>query len=78
MNIIGILGLVCIIIGWIPELKDIIKNKKESLNLKFSILYISGSLLLIIYSIMLGDIIFSTLNGLAFLMGLIGLIYTKK
>jgi lipid-A-disaccharide synthase-like uncharacterized protein len=78
MDIIGILGLVCILAGWIPELKDTIKNNKNNLNIKFSVLYMSGSFLLMIHSLELGDIIFTILNGIAMIMGFISLIYTIK
>ncbi|MDD5193679.1 MAG: PQ-loop domain-containing transporter [Candidatus Nanoarchaeia archaeon] len=78
MQYIGILGLIFIGIGWIPQVIDIIKTKKNKLNLGFAILYTLGSLALTFYAIQLNDWIFTILNGFAFLMSAIGLNYTIK
>ena len=78
MQYIGILGLIFIGIGWIPQIIDIIRTKKSSLNLGFALLYTLGSLALTIYAIQLNDWIFILLNGFAFLMSGIGLYYTIK
>jgi len=75
---IGVIGVVLIALGWIPEIIQIIKEKKSNLNLKFALLYTLGSLALTIYAIQLNDLIFMILNGLAFIMAAIGLYYTIK
>jgi len=78
MQYIGILGLIFIGVGWIPQIIDILKTKKSNLNLGFAILYTLGSLALTIYAIQLNDWIFILLNAFAFLMSGIGLYYTIK
>ncbi|MCH7850924.1 MAG: hypothetical protein IH845_04750 [Nanoarchaeota archaeon] len=74
----GILGVVLIVLGWIPETIEIIRKKKNNLNLKFNILYTLGSLFLVIYSIYINDLVFILLNGFAFLMSSVGLFYTIR
>ena len=75
LNYIGILGLILISVGWIPQTLEIIKTKKNGINLKFNILYSLGSLSLTIYAIYINDIVFILLNGFALLMSGIGLAY---
>jgi lipid-A-disaccharide synthase-like uncharacterized protein len=77
-NYLGILGLILIALGWIPETMEIIRKGKNNLNLKFNILYTFGSLSLTIYAIYAQDIIFIILNGFAFFMSGIGLMYKFK
>ena len=62
--ITGIIGLGLLAVGWLYEAVQIIKEKKSRLGLKFSILYTTGSLLLVVYSIQVKDVIFTILNGL--------------
>tara|TARA_Y100000310_G_scaffold200877_1_gene200964 strand:+ start:15541 stop:15810 length:270 start_codon:yes stop_codon:yes gene_type:complete len=78
LQYLGVLGLVLIALGWIPETWEIIKKKKNNLNFKFNLLYAVGSLSLLLYAIYIKDIIFILLNGFAFLMSGIGLIYKFK
>lgn len=77
-NYLGIIGLVLIALAWIPETLEIVKTKKNNLNLKFNLLYTFGSLSLTIYAIYLKDNIFIVLNAFAFFMSGIGLIYKFK
>jgi|TARA_B100001971_G_C17871707_1_gene373586 lipid-A-disaccharide synthase-like uncharacterized protein len=76
--IIGIAGLVLLAIGWFSEVKEVIKQKKSKLDLKFSILYTIGSLCLVIYAIQLKDVIFFILNSVVTILSLISLIYSVK
>ncbi|MEM4634032.1 MAG: lipid-A-disaccharide synthase N-terminal domain-containing protein [Candidatus Anstonellaceae archaeon] len=64
---IGIIGLSLILFGWLLELKKSLAQKKPKVPLKFSLIYACGSLLLFIYSAILGDPIFALLNIFAFL-----------
>lgn len=75
IELLGILGLILIAIGWIPQVIEIIKTKKNHLNLKFNLLYAMGSLSLVIYAIYIKDPIFILLNGFALLMSGTGLAY---
>lgn len=74
----GLVGLILIALGWIPETLEIIKKRKNNLNFKFNLLYAIGSLSLFIYAIYIGDNVFILLNGFAFFMSGIGLIYKFK
>jgi len=76
--IIGIIGLILLAIGWIYETIIIIKEKKSKINLKFAIIYVIGSLCLVIYSIQIKDTLFIILNGLIAISSLISLIYSLK
>ncbi len=75
LSYLGILGLILIAIGWIPQTLHTIKKKKNNLNFKFNLLYTLGSLALVIYAIYIKDFVFILLNGFAFLMSGIGLFY---
>ncbi len=74
----GIIGLILIGAGWIPQVVEIIKTKHSHLNLGFASLYTFGSLALTIHSINLGDMPFILLNSFALFMGTTGLFYTIK
>lgn len=76
--ILGVIGLICIAVGWIPQIIEIVRTKKSSLNLGFSLLYTIGSLSLVLYALQIKDWIFTALNGFALLMSSIGLFYTIK
>jgi lipid-A-disaccharide synthase-like uncharacterized protein len=76
--ITGILGLVCIIIGWVFEAAEIIRKKRSKVDLKFGSLYVLGSLMLVIYSFQIKDYIFFILNFFVMIMGLISLFFSVK
>ncbi|MDO8517454.1 MAG: lipid-A-disaccharide synthase N-terminal domain-containing protein [Nanoarchaeota archaeon] len=76
--LLGVIGLIFIIIGWIQQIIQIIKEKNSHLNLGFALLYVIGSLALVLYSLQIKDEVFAILNGLALLMGAIGLLYTIR
>ena len=75
---LGIIGLILIGIGWTQQIIQIIKEKKSNLNFGFALLYVIGSLSLVLYSLQINDLIFALLNCFALLMGEIGLFYTIK
>jgi len=77
-SIIGIIGIVLLALGWIPETIGIIKEKQSKINPKFGILYVIGSLLLAIYAWQINDIIFLILNTLVGIMSFISLIFSLK
>ena len=78
MNYFGIIGLILIGLGWIPQVVEIIKEKKSNLNLKFALLYTFGSLALTIHAVLISDLIFILLNAFATFMSGVGLYYTIK
>ena len=62
--ILGVIGLILIAVAWLPQIIDIIKTKKSGLNIKFALIYVIGSFVLVIYSIQIKDTIFLILNSL--------------
>jgi len=76
--ILGLIGLICIAVGWVPQIFEIVKKKRSNLNLSFAILYTLGALALVLYALQINDWIFVILNGFAFLMSSIGLYYTIR
>lgn len=75
MQLIGLLGLICIVAAWVPQTIKTIKDGTSSIQLSFLILYIVGSLSLTVYSIVLFDPIYLALNSLATLQSTINLYY---
>lgn len=75
MQLIGLLGLICIVVAWVPQTIKTIKDGTSSIQLSFLILYIVGSLSLTVYSIVLFDPIYLALNSLATLQSTINLYY---
>lgn len=75
MQLIGLLGLICIVAAWVPQTIKTIKDGTSSIQLSFLILYIVGSLSLTVYSIVVFDAIYLALNSLATLQSAINLYY---
>ena len=76
--LLGVVGLLCILVAWVPETLETIKAKKCRLNIKFVEIYVSGALLLTVYSLQIGDLIFLALNSGAAVMGVINLYYKLR
>ena len=75
-SIIGIIGIIFLAIGWIPETISVIREKHSKINPKFGVLYVLGSLLLTWYAIEIKDTIFIILNLLVALMSFVSLIFS--
>jgi len=75
VGLVGIIGLVLILAAWVPGTLTTIKTKKVGMRIEFIFLYLFGSLFLALHSIILNDLIFLTLNGLATVMAFINLYY---
>jgi len=71
---IGIIGMLLIVIAWIPQTIENIKNKSTGMNLKFIFLYLFGSTGLLVYSIIISDLVFMILNSGAAIQAFINLI----
>ena len=69
----GIVGLVLISVGWLAELVQVIRKKSAQVPLSFALLYGAGSLLLVVHSIELNDIVFIVLNALATLIAVVNI-----
>ncbi|MFA7707920.1 MAG: hypothetical protein WCX73_03145 [Candidatus Pacearchaeota archaeon] len=75
---IGIIGLILLAIGWVPQTYSVIKSKKSKIDWRFGTLYVIGSLCLAFYSFQIKDVLFMILNSVVALMGAISLYYSIK
>jgi lipid-A-disaccharide synthase-like uncharacterized protein len=75
MSIIGYIGLGAIAVCWVPQSLETIRAGRCSVNLLFLILTVLGSICLTLYAIEKADMVFSVLNTLTALGGLINLYY---
>lgn len=62
---IGWLGLCILACAWIHDAIKILRTGKNTIPLRFTLLYIIGCVLLTIYSVLIGDTIFIILNAMA-------------
>lgn len=76
--IIGIIGLVLLAVGWIPETIKIVRDRKSSIDWRFGVLYVTGSLVLAFYAFQIKDTIFLILNLFVMVMSAISLVYSIK
>ena len=78
MQYIGIVGLLALAAGWVPQTIQTIKEKDCSVNLMFLILNLIGSLSLTTYAIFLQDPVFTILNSMTSLGAFINLFYKLR
>jgi MtN3 and saliva related transmembrane protein len=78
MQFIGIIGLLALAIGWIPQTVQTIRDKKCDINLLFLILNLIGSISLVLYAVSLNDDIFTILNSMTALGAFINLYYKVR
>jgi MtN3 and saliva related transmembrane protein len=72
--LIGLVGAVLILIAWLPETYRTIKSKNvEAIDIRFLVIYVTGSSLLAFYSIQINDVPFTILNSVIALITLIEL-----
>ncbi len=76
--ILGFVGLICIVLAWIPQTLKTIKKGKTDMNTAFIVLYFVGSVSLTIYAINLNDMVFTALNGLAAAESAVNLFYKLR
>ncbi len=75
MQLVGLLGLLCIAAAWIPQTVKTLREKRCDIGKPFLVLYIFGSISLTVYSILNFDAIFLTLNLLATIQSVINFYY---
>jgi len=77
MNIewIGYTGVVALALAWIPQSRQTIRMGRCEVALGFLLLVSLGSGSLMMYAILKDDAVFSILNGLTTLGGLVNLFY---
>lgn len=64
IELLGWVGFGILVAAWIPQTWDTIKEGSTHINIAFIIMYFSSSLMLTIYSVLIGDEVFTALNGL--------------
>jgi len=62
--IIGIIGSVLLLIAWAYETVDSVRRHKCLIDLRFAFMYIGGNLFLFGYSVLIGDMVFITLQAI--------------
>jgi lipid-A-disaccharide synthase-like uncharacterized protein len=72
----GILGAIIILAAWCYETLESIKLHKSLVDLRFAIVYLFGNVLLVFYSIVLGDPVFLLINAALVLLVLFEVLYT--
>lgn len=75
MQWIGYVGLVALVLCWIPQSVETIKLGRCPVNLAFLVLSSIGSLSLAVYAVGLNDPVFTILNTLTTIGALINIYY---
>ncbi len=75
LSIISIAGLGLILLGWIYETYQTIRDRHCDVKFHFALLYLFGSLFLAYYAYVLNDLIFIILNIAAAFIALVNLYY---
>ncbi|MFA5108193.1 MAG: hypothetical protein WC492_01520 [Candidatus Micrarchaeia archaeon] len=70
LELVGILGMIFIILAWIPETLQNFREKGKNLNFAFVGLYFFGSAFLAYHALLLKDTVFLTLNTIATIIAL--------
>ena len=70
-------GLAAFSVAWIPQSIETVKAGRCEINGPFLLLSMTGSLALMLYALMRGDPIFSTVNGLTTLGALVNIYYRR-
>jgi lipid-A-disaccharide synthase-like uncharacterized protein len=78
MTIIGYVGLVLVAICWLPQTIETIRLGTCGANTQFLILSALGSICLTVYAVDRNDMVFSVLNTLTALGGIINFYYKVK
>lgn len=64
IEILGWIGFAILVGAWVPQTWETIKAGYTPTNLAFIVMYVTASLLLTIYSILIVDYVFIALNGM--------------
>ena len=77
IELVGAIGLLLLASAWIPQTWHTIKTRQH-VDLHFNVMYVVGSLLLVVYSVALNNLIFIVLNIMAFCLATINLLYSIR
>jgi len=72
---IGYIGVIALVLSWIPQSVETIRLGRCPVNLNFLILSVVGSLSLAAYAFTLGDPVFSILNTITTVGALLNMYY---
>lgn len=64
IELLGWAGFGILVSAWVPQTWETIKAGSTPVNIAFIIMYFSSSLMLAIYSVLVGDMVFTALNVL--------------
>lgn len=64
-EIVGLIGMLLLVSSWAPQTVETVRKRHCPLNLEFIIIYVAAATLLTVYSYIIGDWIFFTLNFLS-------------
>ncbi|MBT4174681.1 hypothetical protein HOC80_02220 [archaeon] len=78
MEWIGYAALFFLIIAWLVEAVDLIKNKKGRLDVKFATFFIIGSILMLIYSIQIKNTVYIIMKSIVLFLSCLSLYYTLE
>jgi len=78
LDFLGFIGLIFILVAWLPETIRNIRDSAVNSRWGFLILYTMGSFLLTIYSLLLNNLVFSILNGLAVILAAINIFFKLR
>ena len=73
-EIIGLLGMLLLVGSWLPQTIETVRKRHCPLNPEFIVIYVAAASLLTVYSYIIGDWIFFTLNFLSALQSAINLV----
>lgn len=62
-QILGWVGFGMLVAAWVPQTMETIRQGYTDTNLAFIILYVSASILLTVYSVLVEDYVFIALNA---------------
>ncbi|MDI3476325.1 MAG: hypothetical protein PWQ79_1575 [Thermococcaceae archaeon] len=72
-ELVGLIGMLLLVGSWVPQTVETLRKRHCPLNLEFILIYVMAASLLTVYSYIIGDWIFFTLNFLSALQSSINL-----
>ncbi len=77
-ELIGEIGLVLLLLGWLDEAYQVSKEKKAKVPFKFAVLYFFASVFLAYHAYTLNDLIFLILNSATGLIALMNIYFVLR
>ena len=64
IELLGWIGFAILVSAWIPQTWETVKKGQTQLHIAFIIMYFTSSVILTVYSVVVGDTVFIALNAL--------------